>query len=142
MVLHGDLVLEETGVQELLQVFKKSKSSIVYYHLRNRTESRSEIVTEENMVVEFLEFPSSNKNLEDSIHTEKVKVNSGIYIFLPNIYKNLGPPKLGSDIPEFLLTSLAEKRQLYALEWRFKRLSVDSHDTLLEAQSYLKDKTL
>jgi histidinol-phosphate phosphatase family protein len=141
LVLHGDLVLVDMGVRELLQVYKNSTGNVVYYHLKNRIESRSEIITEGKNVVDFIEKSSLNVKMKDSTGKEEIKVNSGIYIFLPNIYSNLEPPKLGSDIPEFLLTSLAKYRQLSALEWKGERFSVDSHDLLLAAQSYLSNPT-
>lgn len=138
LVLHGDLVFSSESAEHLIKTFLESHTSTIFYHLRIRSESRSMLTLKEDIVQSFQELQKSLLKESD----KAVMVNSGAYIFHPNILENNYDLQIKSDLVESLIPDLVSRKQLTGIPWKGVRFSVDSFDSLEKAVHFVEHDEL
>lgn len=135
LIVHGDLMLSDKYVYDLLTTMSSTSRNTVVCHSRIAKEARSCVsVNENNKVISF-------QNNFHSLDTEPVLVNSGIYFFQE--IDSLGSkPPLGVEIADSILNHMISGEKLFAQQNEEGRVSIDSADRLCEAQNLiLKEKS-
>ena len=131
LVVHGDLVLSDEYIDDLVQTLIENTKFLVFCHRRSKNIARSQVSCDNNgLVTEF------SNHFEPNESTSSILVNSGIYFF-PSLNNLGGAPKLGTEIAESILQDLVGRKELYAKEIRQKRISVDSLSQLEQARKMI-----
>jgi len=128
LVIHGDLVLSNFGMQELAKFFSDESSSIVVAHRRKRSQARSILQTSGSIVDSIMEIKGEQAPL---LGEDSVLVNSGIYYLRTEDLRQLKLPAIGTDVSPFLINELILRGLLQYREWKWPRISVDSHEAYL-----------
>jgi NDP-sugar pyrophosphorylase family protein len=128
LVIHGDLVLSNFGVQELAKFFTHDSASTVVAHRRKRSQARSILQTSGSAVDSNIEIKREQVPL---IGDDSVLVNSGIYYLRTEDLRQLKLPAIGTDVSPFLIDELISKELLQYREWEWPRISIDSHEAYL-----------
>lgn len=124
LVIHGDLVLSNSYIDELSKKVYSAKKSFVVCHLRDSTDARSVVqVSTDGNVKSLREKYKGRKG-------HQVLSNSGIYFFLAN--EDLSASK-GLDIVNSQLQSLISSNLLGSAVIHNPRVSVDSLYSLEQA---------
>ena len=141
LVIHGDLVLSDIGVSNLIdEILKHPDDSLLVVHERMSNVARSTVEIDQNgTVVGF------HENSRPDLLQERCWSNSGIYYFsrsdLLLIDEMMIEPN-GQDLPSTFLPILVEQRLVKVHYWNTERVSVDSLDSLAKAQNLFQSTRL
>lgn len=128
LVIHGDLVLSNAYVKELLLRIEGENRNLVFCHFRSANQARSCITRDQNYLV--TELINGGENIEA---TGSVLVNSGVYFF-PDVRQLEFNSGYGQEIADTVLLNLIRQQSLYAIDISLERISVDSMEKLNEAK--------
>lgn len=134
LVVHGDLVLSDTGVSTLLDRIRANlNESLMVVHNRQGNTARSIVfVDPDGKVLNFKE------GVDASRKSNSVLSNSGIYFFTRQSLQNIQvATDKTSDLTGNLIQALTKSQQLYSFQWNWGRISIDSIENLAHARELL-----
>ena len=137
LVIHGDLVLDDFGMQKLRErVEISSNFSFMVCHKRSLGQARSIVHTVDNLVVDFQELSES----PEKTSKQEVLVNSGIYWFTAvDLDRYFSLPNLNNiELTRGIVPFLVRLQSLRYYVWESGRISVDSIQSYERAQTYIK----
>ena len=130
LIIHGDLVLSNSGFSKLAEVIKTTKRQFVVCHRRPRVEARSEVKTKEDKIISISE--NQNKFIQES-SSEIVSVCSGIYkIHSSSIVNDI--PHIDESLAPHLLNHSVAHEETFKFMWSDWRFAVDSPEIYIQAQ--------
>ena len=124
LVIHGDLVLSNTSMQEISKIVKERNESFLMVHERPFNQARSIVRIQDARVTGITEVSMSQE--ETSLNSSPVLVNSGILFFTPNSLTTFEIPELGTEISPYIIQKLSETGKLFTQLWKWERVAVDS----------------
>ena len=134
LVIHGDLVLSDHGVNDLASFVNSFSHTFMVGHYRDHLRARSQIYAESNRIVKFI-----NETPKES---GKYLVNSGMYFFGKEVLESISNFEFDSfaELPNFIVSDLVKTEFMHVKLWKGDRFSVDSLERLQSAREYLKAK--
>lgn len=141
LVLHGDLFLDEHGIEEFVRESKESPAfSTIAVHKRDPRKARSIVKVEKTnqVVTSFVQIPIKAHANDMTIENELVWSNSGLYFFQSyDLVKFENKDFRNMQLETAILPSLIQSNRLKAIEYIGERTSVERPSDLMRIDPHM-----